>query len=176
MRTKTKLAGTLALITALGLLQARAQCCGCCGGARAGAGGRGFGPPGAAAQGSAGRGADAWGAAGQYGRVYDPKTVETVTGEVLSVEQVTPAGYRSSGVHLQLKTAHGTLAVHLGPSWYLDNQEAAIAAKDKIEVTGSRVTLDGSLVLIAAEVKKADGVLKLRDQNGVPLWAGWRKR
>jgi hypothetical protein len=35
---------------------------------------------------------------------------------------------------------------------------------------------DGKPTIIAAEVKKGDGILKLRDKNGFPMWAGWRKR
>jgi hypothetical protein len=30
----------------------------------------------------------------------------------------------------------------------------------------------GKTVILAAEVKKGDQVLKLRDPNGVPLWTG----
>jgi len=131
---------------------------------------------GAGWQGAGCQGAGCWSASGPYGRIYDPKTVETVSGLVTGVEKFTPARGGSAGVHLQLKTDKGTISVHLGPSWYLENQEAQVEAKDKIEVTGSRITLDGKDVLIAAEVKKGDGVLKLRDENGIPLWAGWRKR
>ena len=108
--------------------------------------------------------------------MYDPKTLETVKGEVVSVEKFTPAKGMSSGVHLLLKTGKETISVHLGPSWYLENQDAQVEPKDKIEITGSRLTLDGKPVLIAAEVKKGGGILKLRDENGVPMWAGWRKR
>ena len=108
--------------------------------------------------------------------MYDGKTVETVKGEVVSVEKFTPTNGMSAGVHLLLKAGKESISVHLGPSWYLENQDAQIEAKDKIEVTGSRLAVDGKAVLIAAEVKKGDGVLKLRDENGVPLWAGWRKR
>ena len=114
--------------------------------------------------------------AASTGRMYDPKTVETAKGEVLSVEKFTTTNGMSAGVHLLLKTEKETISVHLGPSWYLENQDAQVEAKDKIEITGSRLTLDGKAVLIAAEVKKGDGILKLRDENGVPLWAGWRKR
>jgi hypothetical protein len=121
-------------------------------------------------------GAGCWSTSGQYGRAYDVKTVQTVSGVVLSVEKFTPAQGMTPGVHLQVKTETGNLSVHLGPSWYLDNQEARIEPNDRIEITGSRVTLNGDPVLIAAEVKKGDRVLKLRDENGVPMWAGWRKR
>jgi len=33
----------------------------------------------------------------------------------------------------------------------------------------------GQPAVIAAEVKKGDIVLKLRDDNGIPVWSGWRK-
>lgn len=46
---------------------------------------------------------------------------------------------------------------------------------DVIEVKGSRVTVAGKQVVIAAEVKKGDALLKLRDDSGVPVWSGWRR-
>jgi hypothetical protein len=45
-----------------------------------------------------------------------------------------------------------------------------------VEVKGSRVTFEGKPAIIAAEVKKGDEVLKLRDENGFPMWSGWRRR
>jgi hypothetical protein len=45
-----------------------------------------------------------------------------------------------------------------------------------VEVTGSRVTFRNKSAIIAAEVKKGDEVLRLRDSNGIPVWAGWRRR
>jgi len=43
-------------------------------------------------------------------------------------------------------------------------------------VKGSRFTLGGKPAIIAAEVKKGDEVLKLRDDAGFPMWIGWRRR
>jgi hypothetical protein len=55
----------------------------------------------------------------------------------------------------------------------LEKQDVKIAQNDKIEVKGSRVTTKrGKPVLLAAEVKKGDALLKLRGENGVPLWGG----
>jgi len=82
----------------------------------------------------------------------------------------------SYGVHILLKTAKETISVHLGPGWYIDNQDIKIVPKDKIEVKGSRVSFEGKPALIAAEVKKGDEVLMLRDSNGFPAWSGWRRR
>jgi hypothetical protein len=82
----------------------------------------------------------------------------------------------SYGVHIQLKTEKETISVHLGPSWFIENQDMVIHPKDKVEIKGSRVIFDGKPAIIASEVKKNDHVLKLRDENGVPVWAGWRRR
>jgi hypothetical protein len=107
-------------------------------------------------------------------RNYDPKTVETVEGKVLSVEK-TPSKGRGYGVHLTLQTEKETISVHLGPGWYLEKQTPHIEANDTITVTGSRVTIDGKPVIIAAQVKKGNEVLKLRDDNGVPAWSRGRR-
>ena len=117
------------------------------------------------------------GAGNPYGRMYNPQTVETLTGDVVSVESIPGRGGGGAyGVHFTLKTDKETIPVHLGPSWYINKQNIKIEAKDKVEVTGSRVTFEGKPAIIAAEVKKGDQVLKLRDQAGIPLWAGWRRR
>jgi len=107
-------------------------------------------------------------------RVYNPKTVETVQGKVVSVEKTSPPADRGYGVHLTLEVGTAPLEVHLGPARYLAKQPLQIAPNDSITVTGSRVMLDGKPALIAAEVKKGDQVMKLRDANGVPAWSGGR--
>ncbi len=127
----------------------------------------------ATAQPGMGRGAGRQGA-----RMYDPKTVETLRGTVLKIEQIAGRGKgRSGGIHLLLKTDKEEVAVHLGPAWYIDQQPVKIAVQDSIEVRGSRVTFEGKPAIIAAEVKRGDQVLKLRDDSGVPAWSGrGRKR
>lgn len=107
----------------------------------------------------------------QYPRMYDPKTVETVNGEVVEVNRIPHRRGRGDGVHLVLKTDKEEIPVHLGPSWYLDKQDVKIGQNDKVEVKGSRVTFKGKPALIAAEVKKGDALLKLRDESGVPAWS-----
>jgi hypothetical protein len=105
-------------------------------------------------------------------RNYDPKTVETVQGKVLSVGKLQQRG---RGVHVMLQTDKETIAVHLGPSWYIDKQTPKIETNDTITVTGSRVTVGGKPAIIAAQVKKGNEVLKLRDDNGVPAWSRGRR-
>jgi hypothetical protein len=127
-------------------------------------------------RGPSSRGGGGWGGGSQYNRLYDTKTVETVTGEVIAVKHITPINGMSYGVHLELKAEKETISVHLGPGWFIENQDIKIEPKDKVEIKGSRVVFDGKPAIIAAEVKKNDSILKLRDESGIPFWAGWRRR
>jgi len=80
-----------------------------------------------------------------------------------------------AAVTLAVKTDKETIAVHLGPEWYIGRLDAKIAKGDTVEVRGSRVTFDDKPAIIAAEVKKGDNVLALRDSAGIPVWSGWRR-
>ena len=122
------------------------------------------------------RGSGGWGPGTPYNKMNDPKTVETISGEIVSVDRITPNKGMAGGVHMNVKTDKETLSVHLGPSFYIENQDVKLQAKDKVEVKGSRVTFGGKPAIIVAEVKKGDEVLKLRDDNGFPVWSGWRRR
>lgn len=129
------------------------------------------------AQGStAWRGSGGWGPSSRYNTLYNPKTVETLEGEVLSVDRITPMKGMYYGVHLVLKTDKETISVHLGPGWFIENQDVKIAPGDRVSVTGSRITFDGKPAIIAREVARGDEVLVLRSEAGFPLWAGWRRR
>ncbi len=130
----------------------------------------------ALAQGFRWRGGGGWGPGGQYGRLYDPKTAETISGEVVSVTEMTPAKGMGRGVHLVLRTDKETISVHLGPAWYIERQDTKIAAGDEMEVKGSRITYQGKPAIIAGEIHKGGEVLMLRDANGIPMWTGWRRR
>ena len=121
------------------------------------------------------RGSGGWGMGSQYNRVYSPTTAETLTGTVESVDKITPMKGMHSGVHIMLKTDKETISVHLGPEWYIERLDTKIEKGDKIEVKGSRVTFADKPAIIAAEVKKGDGTLVLRDSTGIPAWAGWKR-
>jgi hypothetical protein len=122
------------------------------------------------------KGGGGWGPGTPYAKMYNPQTVESVTGEVVSVDKITPVKGMSYGIHVVVKTDKETISVHLGPGWYLENQDVKIVPSDRIEVKGSRIAFEGKPALIAAEVKKGDEVLTLRDANGFPVWSGWRRR
>lgn len=122
------------------------------------------------------KGGGGWGSGTSYARMYNPQTVQTITGEVISVNKITPTKGMSYGVHLLLKTDKETISVHLGPGWYIENQDVKIGPKDTIEIKGSLITFNGKAALIAAEIKKGDDVLTLRNTDGSPVWSGWKRK
>lgn len=116
------------------------------------------------------------GPGGGTGRMYDPAKAETLKGEVTAVETFGGGRRMGAGIGLRLKTSSGEQFVHLGPQWYIEQQgETPIKAGDAVEVTGVKAARGGKDIFIAGMVKKGDAVLKLRDDAGVPAWAGWRR-
>ena len=118
-----------------------------------------------------GTGAGGGGPRVHYGTMWEPKTVETLSGEIVAVDKYVPGrGGTSYGVRLSLKTEKETISVVLGPARFIEEQRIKFAANDKIEVKGSKMSIQGQPTIIAAEVKKGDQVLKLRNPDGVPFW------
>lgn len=111
----------------------------------------------------------------QYWKMYDVSKVETVNGVVLSVDRITMAKGMPDGIGVTLKTEKGNMPIHLGPAWYIENQEEMIFEEDQIEVIGSRIDYQGKPALLAATVTKDDKMLTLRDEKGLPMWSGWRQ-
>ena len=112
----------------------------------------------------------------KFSRMYNPDTVVTVSGVVEKIENVMPFRGVSQGVHLVLKTKTEVLSVHLGPAWYINAAEMVIVSGDELDVTGSKIDFEGEPALIASMIKKNDRILKLRDNNGIPLWSGGPKK
>lgn len=105
---------------------------------------------------------------------YDPKTEVTMSGTVDRVTQQT--GRRGwAGTHLFLKTDKGAIEVHVGPTDYITSQQFSFAAGDVLEVTGSKVTMQGKDALLAREIKKEGKTLVLRNAQGIPKWSRGRR-
>lgn len=106
------------------------------------------------------------------GRVYDPSTVESISGTVSDIRYVENGccNYKN-GVHATLKIGEKYMAVHLGPRWYLD-EKIEIKKNDRLEVTGSKIKFGNDYAMIAKTIKKGTKEIKLREDDGTPLWAG----
>jgi hypothetical protein len=110
-----------------------------------------------------------------YNRMYNPATVETLSGEVTAIGTFVPAGGWYGGVHITLRTGKESIGVHLGPQWYIDNQDLELSVGDTIQVTGSRVLYEGEEIIIAQQIRKGNETLMLRYANGFPYWSGSRR-
>lgn len=108
-----------------------------------------------------------------YSRNYDVSTVETIEGEIVEVNYKTGKRKASMGVHVLVQTDTESIPVHLGPAWYLNEQEK-LEKGDRITVTGSRISYDGAPAIVAATVERNQMILRLRDRDGIPVWRGWR--
>ncbi len=60
-----------------------------------------------------------------YAGMYNPKFVETITGEDVSVDRITPLRGMSYGIRIMVKTDREIISVYPGPSWYIENQGGA---------------------------------------------------
>jgi hypothetical protein len=116
-------------------------------------------------------------AGAQSGRLYDPKNVVTIHGQVEKVETKSRPGRLGGegkpGRQAQiayLKTDRGTVLVHLGPARFLEEQQFAPKVGDTMSVTGSKLTTGRGEVILAAEVKSGGRTLTLRDAQGIPVW------
>lgn len=105
-----------------------------------------------------------------YSTLFNPRTVGTVSGEVVRVEQAFAGSGQDYCVHALLKTTKGQVTAILAPQGFMKEQGLAIAPKDRVTVTGSLISVLGKPFLLAMEVT-GDRTMKLREANGRPAWA-----
>jgi len=123
--------------------------------------------------GTAQRGSGGWCVKNNYSKMFDPKTIVEWKGTVVSIDKITPEKGMSVGIHLVVKAENNEqMSIHLGPEWFVSNQELQFAAGDQIVVKGSKVTYQNAPAIIAMTVAKGDVVLTLRDKTGNPTWNG----
>ena len=102
-------------------------------------------------------------------RMYDPSTETTFKGTVEGVAH--PARGPLMGTHLSVKTGDGVVAVALGPANFIASSGFAFVKGNQLEITGSKVTINGKEWIIAREVVKDARTLTLRDKDGNPKWS-----
>ncbi|HUT84261.1 MAG TPA: DNA-binding protein [Thermodesulfobacteriota bacterium] len=120
------------------------------------------------------QGSGGWGPGSMYCRLFNPKAIETIKGEVANIRRVVPAEGMCEGVDIIVKSEKEEIGVNLGPAWFIDNQDLKVELKDMVEIKGSRVSFGKIPGIIATQVKKGEDVLMLRDEYGTPVWS-WRK-
>lgn len=72
-----------------------------------------------------------------YGKMWDARTVETLKGEVVAVEEYVPGrGGTAYGLRLTVRTEKEAIPVVLGPASYVQEQHFKFEPKDALEVRG----------------------------------------
>jgi sporulation protein YlmC with PRC-barrel domain len=112
-----------------------------------------------------------------YKKIFDSKTIKTISGQVIKVDQVPEPGF---GMEMRLTVftdKKEVLPVYLGPAFYIVGSEQAKHFKigDQVTVSGSQATRGGEPFMVATTLKRGNEVLRLRDKDGTPEWIGWKK-
>ena len=116
------------------------------------------------------------GCCGDGTAVYDQTAEVRLQVIVEDVEQVHCGGGCMVGTHLMVRSGQEKLEVRLGPADFLANKGFKIGRGDALEIIGSKAKCKGQEFLLARTIKKGDQSLTLRDEHGVPAWAGWKRR
>ncbi|MCA9792104.1 MAG: hypothetical protein KC910_09930 [Candidatus Eremiobacteraeota bacterium] len=116
---------------------------------------------------------DGWEKDSRYNQLFNPATVKTLTGRILSVDRQAhlQAGMAPAVVAV-LETEQGPVTVHVAPSWFAKyyRPQWNLQPGDEVEVTGSLVEFEGQPVLMASRGRKGDLSMVIRDQAGTPVW------
>ncbi|HKD85589.1 MAG TPA: hypothetical protein VKB58_12635 [Terriglobales bacterium] len=106
------------------------------------------------------------------GPKYDTANEIKVKGVVEEIREV-PGNFE--GTHLVVKTETATVLVHVAPASFLKDIDTTFAKGDQVQVTGSKApgTSGGEEEILAREITVGTNTVTLRDDKGVPVWAGW---
>lgn len=101
--------------------------------------------------------------------VYDPATEINTIVAIVDVRKV-PKEDILDGIHLTVKSKNDSFDVYLGPVDFVKLFDVAFKKGDEIELTGSRVRVQGEDLVLAREVRFGHVTLILRDKAGWPYW------
>jgi len=104
------------------------------------------------------------------GPKYDLANEVTVKGSVEDLPQLpTEVGI----VHLMVKTDQGNVLVYVAPADFLKEIDTSFNKGDLIEVKGAKTPNPLQEEVLAREITVGTNTTTLRDDKGIPVWAGW---
>jgi hypothetical protein len=109
--------------------------------------------------------------AANTGPKYDAANEVKVKGIVEDVREV-PGDFE--GVHLVVKTDKGDVLVHVAPAAFLKDIDTSFKKGDEISVVGAKAPNTTEEEVLAREITVGTNSCTLRDDKGVPVWAGWK--
>ncbi len=113
----------------------------------------------------------AWQADSKYNKNFDPAKMTTIEGTIKSVGTFQPEKESALGLQLNVETKTGeSVIVHCGPSHYTAQQDFNFKTGDTVTISGSKTRIWMKQVIMASEIQSGGKTLRLRDQQGRPLW------
>jgi hypothetical protein len=89
------------------------------------------------------------------------------------IEEIREVPGEFEGTHLVVKTETKTFLVHCAPSAFLKEIDASFAKGDQVLIVGAQAP-DAPEEILAREITDGNNTVTLRDDKGVPIWAGWK--
>ena len=105
------------------------------------------------------------------GPKYDVKNEVKIKGVVQEIREV-PGAFE--GTQLVVKTETKTILVHVAPSDFLKEIDTSFKVGDQVEVLGCKAPNATEEEILAREITVGQNTATLRDDKGVPVWAGWK--
>ncbi|MBW1991421.1 MAG: hypothetical protein JRI59_04780 [Deltaproteobacteria bacterium] len=105
-----------------------------------------------------------------YSKMFNPRTVGSVSGEVVQVDQVLSGSGLDYCTHALLKTPQGYVTAILAPKSFMEEKGLTLAPGDRVTVKGSMISIRNRPFILVMEVT-GDRTMKLRDAEGRPAWA-----
>ncbi len=102
---------------------------------------------------------------------YDPATEVRFSGVIEEVKNFECPVSGTMGFHIVLRSGDQPQVVHVAATKFLKDYEITFEKGDRIEVLGSKVTLEsGETAILAREIKRGQNTYAFRDKQGNPLW------
>ena len=108
--------------------------------------------------------------ASKTGPKYDTKNEVKIKGAIVEMREI-PGPFE--GTHLVVKTDTKTVLVHVAPSSFLKEIDASFKVGDQVEVVGCKAPDAPEEEILAREITVGQNTTTLRDDKGIPVWAGW---
>ncbi len=104
------------------------------------------------------------------GPKYDVANEIKIKGVVAEIREL-PGTYE--GIYLVVKTDTGTALVRVAPASFLKEMDTSFAVGNQVQVTGAKAINVPEEQILAREIIVGTNTVTLRDDKGIPVWAGW---
>jgi hypothetical protein len=105
------------------------------------------------------------------GPKYDMASEVKVKGVIDEVREV-PGEFE--GTQLVVKADTKTVLVHVAPSDFLKEIDTSFKKGDEVLIVGAKVPGATEEEILAREITDGNNTATLRDDKGIPIWAGWK--